>query len=117
MKCAIFLLLILSLVSCGPSPEPTQPAAVPAFSAWADGFANEWVSASPQLGTRTQWFSGEKQNALDRQLTLVGEWDYAYGKALVAQAERARKGLETLKTMDLGSLPPAEQTSADVIRW
>ena len=118
MKTAMFLICVLAVVSCQQQPQRPEASAPPAFSAWADSFADEWVSASPQLGTRTQWFSGgERQEALDRQLTLVGEWDYAYGQALKAQGDRARKGLESLGAIDTRSLTPAEETSAAIIRW
>jgi hypothetical protein len=54
----------------------TSPAS---FDQWADGFAADWVSASPQLATRLRYFTGEEQDRLDRELSLIGEWDFPWG--------------------------------------
>jgi hypothetical protein len=82
-------------VACGTErrSESAEAAANPAFDKWADGFAEDWVRASPQMATRLKYFAGEEQAALDRQLSLVGEWDYAYGaKAFAARAALAKRG-------------------------
>ena len=48
-------------------------AAEPSFDAWADNFAEEWVRLNPQLATRTQYFSGEEQDAIDRKYGFAEE--------------------------------------------
>ena len=96
----------------------TARAADPAFDQWADGFAADWVRANPQLATRAQYFAGAEQDALDRQLTLAGEWGNVYGlRGATAQAALARRGLEELKRFAQADLSPAQRTSAAVIRW
>ena len=67
-------------------------AANPTFDAWADQFAARWVKRNPQLATRTQYFAGAEQDALDRQLTLLGASGQAYGvkAARSAPSSRAR---------------------------
>ena len=85
---------------------------------WADGFAEEWVRASPQMATRSQYFTGAEQDGLDRQLSMIGEWDWAFGsKALADRAAQARRGLEALDRFNTASLTPQQRTSAAVIRW
>jgi len=76
------------------------------------------VRASPQIATRSQYFMGAEQDALDRQLAMIGEWDWAFGgKALAARAAQARQGLEALGRFDSAALTPRQRTSAAVIRW
>jgi uncharacterized protein (DUF885 family) len=61
---------------------------------------------------------GAEQDALDRQLSMIGEWDSSFGgKALAARAAQARQGLEALGRFDTASLTPRQRTSAAVIRW
>jgi len=93
-------------------------AADPAFDRWADGFAADWVRSNPQLATRAQYFAGAEQDALDRQLTLAGDWGNLYGlKAATAQADLARRGLGELKQFSPANLSPAQRTSLAVIKW
>ncbi len=93
-------------------------AADPAFDRWAEAFAADWVRTNPQLATRTQYFTGAEQDALDRRLALAGEWGNLYGlKAATGQADLARRGLEELKRFAPADLSPAQRTSAAVIRW
>ena len=57
-----------------------------------DTITNEWTRNSPQLATRTQYFSGDEQDALDRRLLMVGEYGDSFGavplSALEAEIER-----------------------------
>lgn len=70
------------------------------------------------MATRFQWFQGDEQDALNRQLSLIGEWDYAYGaKAFGMRIAQAEQGLEGLRQFDLKALTPEQQVSAAVIRW
>ena len=76
------------------------------------------MRASPQLATRSQYFSGAEQESLDRQLSMIGEWDWTFGsKALADRAAQARRGLEALDRFNTASLTPQQRTSAAVIRW
>src|SRR5688500_2938559 len=116
------LLAILILVAaaaaaaCGRT-DSRAPAA-PGFDVWADDFAEEWVRASPQMATRSQYFTGTEQDGLDKQLSLLGEWDWAFGsKAVADRAAQARRGLEALDRFNTASLTPQQRTSAAVIRW
>jgi uncharacterized protein (DUF885 family) len=70
------------------------------------------------MATRSQYFMGAEQDALDRQLAMIGEWDWAFGgTALAARAAQARQGLEALGRFDAATLMPRQRTSAAVIRW
>jgi uncharacterized protein (DUF885 family) len=112
------LMLAAATTGCGRTESPSPAASSSDFDGWADGFAEEWVRASPQLATHSQYFSGAEQDGLDRQLSMIGEWDWAFGsKALADRAAQARRGLEALDRFDAASLTPQQRTSAAVIRW
>lgn len=87
-------------------------AAEPSFDQWADQFAADWARAHPQLATRTQYFEGAEQDAIDRRLELgVGV------KAAREDGALARRGLNELKRFPTRRLTPVQRTSAAVIRW
>lgn len=93
-------------------------AANPAFDRWADTFAAEWVRAHPELATRTQYFTGAEQDAMDRQLSLGHMYGGVYGaSAYAASAARARRGLAELERFPAATLTSEQRTSAAVIRW
>jgi uncharacterized protein (DUF885 family) len=73
---------------------------------------------APQFATRTQYFSGAEQDALDRQLALVSEWGSPYGAAASArQAALARRGRDELSRISLDSMTAVEGTSAALLQW
>src|SRR5688500_10212560 len=118
MKTLRLLAALLALVAaaCGRTDSPA-PAST-GFDEWSESFAEEWVRASPQMATRSQYFMGAEQDALDRQLSMIGEWDSAFGvKAMAERAAQARRGLDALGRFDAASLTPPQRTSAAVIRW
>ncbi len=89
-----------------------------AFDTWADDFAARYVRQNPQLATRSQYFSGAEQDALDRQLTLSGSYGGTIGvKASQEAAALAREGLAGLNKFPEASLSPQQRTSAAIIRW
>jgi len=112
------LLLVSAATACGRTDSSAPAPASADFDAWSERFAAEWVRASPQMATKSQYFMGAEQDALDRQLAMIGEWDWAFGgKALAARAAQARQGLEALGRFDAAALTPRQRTSAAVIRW
>jgi uncharacterized protein (DUF885 family) len=112
------LLLVSAATACGRTDSSAPAPASADFDAWSEGFAEEWVRASPQMATKSQYFMGAEQDTLDRQLAMIGEWDWAFGrKALAARAAQARQGLEALGRFDAAALTPRQRTSAAVIRW
>jgi len=111
-------MLAAATAACGRTDSPAPAASSPGLDQWADGFAEEWVRTSPQMATRSQYFSGTEQDGLDRQLSMIGEWDWTFGsKALADRAAQARRGLEALDRFSTESLTPQQRTSAAVIRW
>ncbi|HEX2851834.1 MAG TPA: DUF885 domain-containing protein [Opitutaceae bacterium] len=109
----IACVLLLCTAASGRAATPTLT-----FDAWADSFSAEWMRLSPASITRTQYFSGEEQDAFDRQLTLVGEWGDAYGRKAIAQrAALARRGLEELKAHPRAGLTAQQRTSAALLEW
>lgn len=88
------------------------------FDAWADQISADWVRLSPHLATRTQYFSGAEQDALDRQLGLIGEEDDVYGRAAAeARATLARRGLDELRRFPRNRLSRTQQSSAALLEW
>jgi uncharacterized protein (DUF885 family) len=115
------LLLAFTGAACNQSSRPSSARvsdSSPSFGQWADAFTQEWARNSPQLATRTQYFTGVEQDALEGQLTLVGEWGNAYGAAESGKRARlAARGLEQLRAFNRDSLTPAQQLDAAVIEW
>lgn len=109
----LVLLALVSALVAGP-----VRAAAPSFDQWADAFSAQWVRLNPQFATRSQYFSGVEQDALDRQLTLGGAFGQTYGaKAAQERAALARQGLAALQGFPDAQLTPAQRTSAAVIMW
>jgi uncharacterized protein (DUF885 family) len=96
---------------------PLPAAATPAsqavgFDTWAETFAADWVRLSPERATFSQYFSGDEQAVLMRQLTPL----------TTAQRERqralAREGLARVRAYEAGTaLNATQRTQAAVIRW
>lgn len=82
------------------------------FDSWADEFAAGWVRLNPQLATRTQYFAGAEQDALDGQLVQTHG-----AKAAEKRAEFARRGLDELQRFTVATLTASQRTSAAVIKW
>jgi len=119
MRTAIpaFVLAIATCAGCG-SPPPTAMAPGLSFDDWSETFVQDWMREAPQFATRTQYFSGDEQDALDRQLSLVGEWGVPFGPTSAARrAVLARRGLEELAGIPAHSLTPIQRTSAALLRW
>jgi len=88
-----------------------QAKAVPAFDAWSESFAADWVRLSAERATMTQYFSGAEQAALERQLTPLTP------ERRASQGRLAREGLARLATFDTAELTPEQRTSAAILRW
>jgi len=108
MKLSRFLLV---LAGCLPLSLPSVLATNPAFDTWVDHLTAETMRADPSGATRTQFFTGAEQDALDRQLTPITK---AY------KAERvdfARRALAELARFDRAQLDPQQLVSARIIEW
>ncbi len=86
-------------------------AANPAFDTWADALTAETMRADPSDATRTQFFTGAEQDALDRQLTPITK---AYKAERIAFARRA---LAELARFDRTKLDSQQVVSARIIEW
>jgi uncharacterized protein (DUF885 family) len=110
--CVDAVLIVLVCVSGSVS------AAEPSFDVWAENFAADWVRMNPLLATRSQYFTGAEQDAVDRQLALYTVWGGWIGAdAARAQAALARRGLAALQRFRDQDLGPVQRTSAALIRW
>ena len=97
-----FLLLLLgSLSACA------EPASRSVDDFFRD-FTDEWVRGNPNQAVRTQYFEGEEQDELSRQLTPVTEaW----------QRERIRLAQQGLDELALFELTDSQRLSADLMQW
>lgn len=81
------------------------------FDSWADRLAAEAMRADPTGATYAQYFTGDEQDALDRQLTPITK---AYRAGRVAFARRA---FQELAGFDRARLSPQQVVSARIIEW
>ncbi len=97
---------------------PVLRAADAPFDQWADDLAARFVRLNPQLATRTQFFTGAEQDAIDRQLSLGGSFGDTVGqRAASALAALSREGLAELARFPAAGLTPTQRTTAAIIRW
>lgn len=81
------------------------------IDAFFDTFAAQWVERDPDLATGTRYFTGARQDKLERELTPQTR---AWRTERVALA---RRGLEDLRGFDASKLTPTQRISADLMRW
>jgi uncharacterized protein (DUF885 family) len=74
-------------------------------------FTDRWVEGDPNQAVSTGYFTGEKQDALSRQLTpQTREYD-------LARNALAREGLAGLAALDFSQATQTQQRAAEVMRW
>ena len=72
---------------------------------------DDWVRHDPTLATSNRYFSGNEQDALERQVTpRTVDWRRD-------RIARARKGLVELGRFDRSGLPDVVRISADLLQW
>ena len=103
-------LLLTTLGGCAQTPT-RPPLPDPGFDTWAEAFAADWVRQSAEWATSTQYFSGEEQQALDRQLTPRTAAQRQQNRAL------AVAGLAGLQGFVVRQLSPEQQTDAATLQW
>ena len=103
--------LAAALLMAGVGAMAATATAAPPFAEWSESFAADWVRQSAEWSTATQYFGGEEQAALDRQLTPLTPARRASALAL------AQKGLAQLDTYASTTLTPDEQVGAALLRW
>lgn len=114
------LALAFSAVACSPepvapesTPEPVAPAAnsQDAINEFFADFTDRWVEANPNLAVSSGFFTGEKQEELERQLTSLAP------ENRLQQIERARNGLAELAALDFSAATDTQRLAADLMRW
>jgi uncharacterized protein (DUF885 family) len=85
-----------------------QPSPLHAFF---DTFTAEWIRGNPNLAIWTRYFTGEEQQALDRQLTPETD---AWYRARVALAKR---GLGELARFNRTSMSEVDALSSELMRY
>ncbi len=102
---ALFVLIGL-VAGCGEAPSPA-----PSVDDFFLEFTDQWVRQNPNLAVRAQYFDGEEQDRLSRQLTPVTR---AWRLDMIRQA---REGLAELATFDREAMSPDQRVSADVMQF
>jgi uncharacterized protein (DUF885 family) len=74
-------------------------------------FTARWMQGNPNQATAVRYFSGEKQDRLERQLTPE---TLAYHKERI---QLAREGLSELARFDRSRLTDTQRVSADLMEW
>ena len=111
-------LLLIAMCGCDNAPPATSTAPAISFDSWSEAFVQDWMRDAPQFATRTQYFSGAEQDALDRQMNVVGEWGNTFGSAAATRrAALARRGRDELATVPVESMSRVQRTSAALLRW
>jgi uncharacterized protein (DUF885 family) len=117
------LALSILLSGCGAEPSaesaaPSAPAAAPSAAdaqAALDTFfveiTDRWVEGNPDQAIATGYFEGERQDALERQLTPRTP-DYQ-----LRRFAEAREILARLEQQDLTQATPVQQLSAELLQW
>ncbi len=95
------------LASCSSTP----PQQAVDFDAWAERVAADWVRLFPEFATRTQYFAGAEQAALDRRLTPQTQGSWAIATPLL------RPALAQLDRFDPAALTPRQRLQAGTLRW
>jgi uncharacterized protein (DUF885 family) len=90
------------------APVVAQDAGIDAFFT---RFSDAWVERDPNLAVRTRYFTGEKQDRLERQITSITP------AARRQRVELARRGLTELAAFDRASMAPTQRMSADLLEW
>lgn len=108
--------LLVLLAACNEPPAPRPPPdASSTTSASIDDFfqrfTDDWVRRDPNVAVFAQYFQGDEQDRLNRQLTPVTR---AFRIETIALA---RAGLAELEKFDRDLLTPNQRLSADVMRW
>jgi uncharacterized protein (DUF885 family) len=85
-----------------------QPSALHAFF---DTFTAEWIRGNPDQAIATRYFTGDEQQALDRQLTPETD---AWYRARVALAKR---GLGELARFNRAGMSDVDALSAELMRY
>ena len=102
---------LLALVVLLVGAPPTLRAQDAQLDTFFNVFATQWVEGDPDLATGTRYFTGEKQQGLERQLTpQTREWQ-------MERIELAKKGLRELKKFDAAKTTPTQRISAELMRW
>ncbi|MEI9814590.1 MAG: DUF885 family protein [Acidobacteriota bacterium] len=88
-----------------------QTKATPSIEDFFSEFADEWVSISPGFATSQRYFTGAKQDQLERTLA---PYTLAESKKTIALA---KKGLGQLRAFDRAKLTDKQKLWADVVDW
>jgi uncharacterized protein (DUF885 family) len=105
------LKICLALLSLAGAATVHSSAAELTFDAWVDAFSAAWVRGDPNEATTTQYFEGDEQDELDRQLTPITK-EFRHARVAVA-----RRGLGELSKYDRAELSEPQRVSAAMLAW
>lgn len=109
MRVACSCLRLLLFVLC--AGQVSMAVAQQTIDEFFASFTDQWVELNPNLAVSAGYFSGERQNRLEQQLTPMTREHRLQLHAL------ARDGLDALKAFDLTAATARQQLAAEVMRW
>ncbi|MDG2089960.1 MAG: DUF885 domain-containing protein [Gammaproteobacteria bacterium] len=107
--------IALLLFACGGETqnmtEGSAEIEAPSIDNFFQEFTDQWLRQNPDLAISTQYFEGEEQDQLSRQLTpATKEWQ-------LGMIDLAREGLQQLSTFDVSTLSTDQRISAALMEW
>jgi uncharacterized protein (DUF885 family) len=116
-RCVIALPVLLLLGACGEPAPPTSQVSPAASEAQAkiDAFftdiTDRWVENNPDQAVASGYFEGDKQNALERQLTpRTRDYD-------LQRNAMAREVLTGLAAQDFSWATPTQRFAGELLKW
>jgi uncharacterized protein (DUF885 family) len=88
-----------------------EAADLPELDALFTRLTDEWMESDPDSAIEKAYFTGEKQNAIEQQLTPMTR------EHKLARIALARRGLEELGRLDLDKASVPQRHAATVLRW
>ena len=100
------------LIACSGEPQNVAELEQASIEDFFQEFTDGWVRLNPHLAISNQYFQGEEQDQLSRQLTPFGSEEWEQENINLAQ-----QGLEELAGFDRDQMTYEQQISADMMQW
>ncbi len=110
----------LWLAACSQETPPAPAAVVAAptvaeqqlaIDAFFNRFTDRWVEANPNIAISTGYFTGDKQNSFEQQLTRLDR------EHRLQLGQLARDGLAELAALDLAAATETQRRAAELMQW
>lgn len=107
----LLALLVMPVGASQLAPQPAPAGHLPALDAFFTRLTDAWMESDPDSAIDKAYFSGEKQDRMEQQLTPMTREHKLMRIAL------ARRGLAELDRFDLSRASAMQRHAAAVLRW